>query len=154
MSTEKPIGQKVAEALTDRLEQITKANGYRTNAGEHVYRGKTAIDDAVLQHVVLFELDDSGTMKPGNLSAVRKTTQRFAVEGGGVCDADDPNDVGHDLVADVKRALFGPKDPTLGGITSDLRYVGKSFDPRKFGSDRIAATIEIEVDYVEDLANP
>lgn len=150
MSTAKQIGQ----ALHARLAAIATAAGYHTNLGEHVYRGRLAIDDSVLQSVTVAELDERGTQKPGRLSAERKVTQRYAIEANAVCDPDNPNDTAHDCIADIKRALFAPADPTLGDIAADLRYLTKSINARDFGSDRVVATVEIEVDYLENLANP
>ncbi|MCK2095229.1 hypothetical protein [Thauera aromatica] len=150
MSTAKLIAQR----LTARLQAITQANGYRSNLGQHVYRGRLAIDEDTPASVTIAELDEDGTQKPGRRSALCKLTQRYALEALAHCDPDHPNDAAHDLIHDIQRAIFGPLDPTLGGAAADLRYLTRRINPRDFGTTRVLASVEIEVDYVEDLAAP
>src|SRR5690606_29110496 len=48
----------IAAAIAARLATITRANGYHTNAGLHVWRGRTAIDADELPSITLFEQED------------------------------------------------------------------------------------------------
>lgn len=150
MSTAKTIAQR----LTARLQAITQANGYRTDLGLCVYRGRLAIDEDTPQSVTVAELDEAALQKPGRRSALCKLTQRYAIEALSLCDPDHPNDTAHDLIHDMQRAIFGPLDPSLGGAAMDLRYLTRRINPRDFGTTRVLAAIEIEVDYVEDLTAP
>lgn len=146
--------KRIGQALAERLKSITTANGYHTNAGQHVYRGRLDIDASILQYITLVELDENTTLRPGRTNTEHKPTQAYAIEAGSVCDANNPNDTAHDLIIDIKRALFGPDDPTLGGLSTALRYVRRSIDARQAGTDRITAVVQVEVDYFENLVQP
>jgi len=140
----------IAVEITSRLQGISIANGYATNIGARVYRGKLRLDETNLPCVVLVEGDDdSGSQQIKNC----RTEAVYMLEGHAVCDPDNPNDVGHLIVADLKKAIFSG-DITFNKTVLECRYAGRSIEPREAGLSLVAASIEISVTFVENLASP
>lgn len=140
----------IALAITDRIQQITTANGYQTNIGGRAYRGKLRLDESQMPCVVIIEL-------PGESSSAQtaacKTTAGYLIEGHSDCDPENPNDVGHLIIADLKKAIFSG-DLTFYKKAIACRYVGCTIEPRTDGLSLVSANIEIAIDYVENLASP
>lgn len=144
------IAATLAQALTDRLETITVANGYMTDIGLRVFRGKRRLDEQHIPCTILLEGDDRPTG-----SALRSTSiaQTYIIEAHANCDPDNPNDTAHKMIRDMKKAIFGA-DPFFGRTVKKIEYMGRTISPREDGLDVVAAGIEIELTYVEDLTNP
>lgn len=143
----------LAERLSDRIAQITIANGYLTNIGAKVFRGKGKLDENDLPCTVLVEgeerIDDSSEIQ-------YKARARFTFEGHDACDPDHPNDKAHMIIADLKRAIFDG-DRTFGGMIRPrigLRYAGRRIATRDDGARIIAASIDIDCEVAEDLTQP
>lgn len=143
----------IAAAVAARIETIRTANGYATEIGVRVYRGRRKIDEGHLPCAVIVEGDDEvPDMREGSTQA--KIRQPFIIEGHTDCDPDNPNDAAHAIVADIKRAIFSG-DLTLGGLTrSAVRYAGRSIAPREDGLSIVSAAVEISIEFVEELAQP
>ena len=143
----------VALAVSGRIETITVANGYQTDIGLRVMRGRKRLDPAMLPCAVIVERDDSVKDRGGRKQV--KVAQRIIVEGHAACDADNPNDTGHQMIADIKRALFSAQ-LTFGADQRpvDVAYVGRSIAPREDGIAVVSAAVEIEVEFVETLSAP
>lgn len=140
----------VAAALAARLGQITKANGYHTDIGLRVYRGRRKLDMAKIPCVVLGEGDDevqANSLRNANIK------QTYVFEALHACDPDNPNDTAHDLIEDLKRAIFSG-DTTFGRTVRSLEYRGRLISPREDGAALVAASIEITAGFVEDLTAP
>ena len=56
-------------------------------------------------------------------------------------------------VADLKKAIFSG-DITFNKTALECRYAGRSIEPREAGLSLVAASIEIVVSFVENLAAP
>jgi hypothetical protein len=146
------IANDIAMALHARLSEITTANGFETNAGSRVLRGRRRLDQSKLPCCVIIELPDS--VKDQQTRRV-SITAPYVLEAHAQCDPDNPNDVGHKLVADIKRAVFsaplkyGDDKPLLA-----LKYVRRTIAPRDDGTDVVAVAVEVSAEYVEQLANP
>lgn len=143
----------LAERLSARIAQITIANGYLTDIGLKVFRGKGKLDEADLPCTVLVEgeerVDDSAEIQ-------YKARQRFTFEGHDECDPDHPNDKAHMIIADLKRALFSG-DRTYGAMVrprTGLRYAGRRIATRDDGARIIAASIDIDCEVTENLTEP
>ena len=149
MSTAKDI----AQALTDRLATITTANGYTTNIGSRVMRGRRRLDEKHLPCAVIIDAEDEvpDQMQTGNA----KIRVKYVIEGHSECDADNPNDTAHDMIADIKRALWGSRI-TFGANKTVLRlyYNGRGIAPREDGMAVVSASVQISADYAEDLSSP
>ncbi|MDX9717243.1 MAG: hypothetical protein RBT67_07710 [Thauera sp.] len=146
----------IAAAIAARLATITRANGYHTNAGLHVWRGRTAIDADELPSITLFEQEDQ--VEDQRITTATDPTAidahlllPFVVEASTHCDPDHPNLAGHALVADIKRAIFSG-DLTWGSLASHTRYIGRTLGPREGGADIVTVTVQIRIGYTENLA--
>ena len=148
----------LAVALAGCLENITIANGYATDLGAKVLRGRRRLTDADLPCVVIIEGDDRvmsesrSAQMPNARRKQVKLEQMYTLEGHLPCDPDHPNDAAHAAIADLKKAVF--KDVTLGGLVRDIDYAGRTISAREDGIDVVSGAIIIKLDYTEDLANP
>lgn len=152
MSTLLNKASDIALALTTRLSTITKINGYNTDIGTRVMRGRRRIDDNQVPCAVLVEAADSVTPAPGRL-VTAEVKQRYILVGYYQCDPIHPNDTGHLVIKDFKRAIFHD-GVTLGGTVRKVEYKGRDIGPRGDGVDIVCATVEVEVTFAEDLTNP
>lgn len=141
---------QVATAIFDRVSTISIANGYNTDIGLNVLRGRRRIDTSDLPCLTIIEGEDSPqaqTLRSVNIS------QRYYLEAQDECDPDHPNDKAHLLLKDLKRAVFGP-DSDLTKTVKNVKYAGRAIAPREDGTTVVIASIQIEVLFVEDLTNP
>ena len=149
----------VAAHLSNLLAGITKANGYETDIGLRVYRGKRRIDDDAPPCAVLLEGEDTPGESQGDAS--QKVAQAYVLGGYVPCDPDNPNDAAHQIISDIKRAVFSRKDmtraeqikgtTTLGGRVKYVSYKGRDIGPRTDGVAIVFAVVHIEVEFVERL---
>lgn len=146
MSTAKDI----AVAITSRIQGISVANGFLTDIGTRVFRGKRRLDESLLPCVVISEGDDQVAE---HLRTSARIIQRYEIEGHAECDTDHPNDKAHDIISDLKRALFNG-EPTFGGPVKKIEYRGRNIVPREDGFNAVAASIRIDISYVDQLSSP
>ena len=149
----------IAAYLSDLLAGITQANGYETDIGLRVFRGKRRIDDDAPPCAVLLEGEDTPGETQGNAS--QKIAQAYVLGGYAPCDPDNPNDVAHQIISDIKRVVFSRKDltraeqiqgtTTLGGRVKSVNYKGRDIGPRTDGAAIVFAVVHIEVEFVEQL---
>lgn len=143
----------VSDALTARIEQIKGSAPYSTDIGKKVLRGRRTLDEAMLPCTVIIE-DEDGIEARGGLHGEKvKVAQTYFIEGHCACNPDQPNDKAHEILADLKLAIFGG-DPKLGGAVFELRYNGRVISTREDGAEFVAAGIEIEAVFVEDVTAP
>ena len=144
MSTAKEIGT----ALAGNLATITSVNGYKTDMGLRVYKGRRSLDDSLTPCAVLAELPDqvADAIPHGTLILVK---QRYVIEAHVPCDPNNPNDAAHDAIEDIKRMIFGREHHAQ---IRTLNYVGKAILPRQDGSAYVGASITIECTFKERLA--
>lgn len=140
---------QIAAALAARLAQVTTTGGYETDVGLTVYRGRRNTEPG--PHITLYEGED--TAKEQSLKAVVHLTQVYVAEAVDTCDPDNPNDRAHQILSDLKRAVFG-SDQTLGGLVKTIEYRGRLIGTREEGQDYCFASIRFAVEYVEDLKAP
>lgn len=140
----------IALAVFARASAITITHGYATNIGTTGYRGKKYLDPESLPCFVLVEEADEGNSRQRGMSL---TTTEYVLEGYATCDPDHPNDVGHLIVADLKKAIFG-SDLTFGQGVTDIVWKGREIEPRDEGSTLVAGRIRFALSYVENLAAP
>lgn len=145
----------IAMALQALVERIRLENGYQTNIGRLVLRGRKALDeDEHLPCTVIAEGNDS--VQSDTITKV-KIEQRYFLEAHDLCDPDNPNDKAHQIIADLKRAVFTStrdRSTPLAGLALAVRYRGRTIGAREDGGNTVFAGIEVAVEYVEDLTNP
>lgn len=142
------IAHNLSLAISDRLAVIRTANGYATDIGERVHRGKKKLDEAGVPCVVIFE--EEPVVGDENRRAV-KVAQSYFIEGHAACNPEQPNDVGHAIVADIRRAIFSHADPTFGEVVRSLKYVTRHIGEREDGLAIVSAYVKVTVEYVEPL---
>lgn len=140
---------QIATALAARLTQVRTTNGYETNVGQVVFRGRRNTEPG--PHITLYEGED--TVKEQTLKAMTHLTQVYVAEAVDTCDPDNPNDRAHQMLSDLKRAVFG-SDQTLGGLVKMVEYRGRLIGTREEGQGYCFASIRFAVEYVEDLKAP
>jgi hypothetical protein len=146
--------RQVAAAWADRLATITTANGFLTNIGNTVFRGKRAIDESEVPCITLVEGNDhpkSQTRKSLQL------TQTYFFEAHDVCDADHPNDKAHDMLEDLMAVVFSGGDSAftvLNGLVKSIEYKGRTIGAREDGGTTVFAAIQIDVEYAQTLGRP
>ena len=150
----------VAAHLSTLLAGVRVANGFETDIGVRVYRGKRKIDDTSVPCAVLLEGDDT----PGETQGTdyQKITQSYVLGGYAPCDPDNPNDAAHQIVSDLKKAVFQLVDPTkaesingsqtFGGRVKNVEYKGRDIGARTDGGSIVFAVIHIDVSFVERLS--
>lgn len=143
---------EVAAGVAARIAAITKANGYETDIGLRLFKGRRNVDESAVPCAVLIEGADSPTDRPGKLPTA-SITQRFVIAAYVHCDANNPNDAAHEAIRDIKRAIFAG-DGNFGGKVLKVSYAGRDIGPRADGVPVVFVTVDIDVDYVEDLTNP
>jgi hypothetical protein len=139
----------IAQTLATIIGTIRTANGYATDIGAQVFRGKRKLDESDPPCSTIFEGEDMEQAQQGPAVRLR---QRYVVEGVSTCDPDNPNDAAHAIIADIKKAVWRNDEPF--GVGVEVRYAGRSIGTREVGSTLIAAAIELEIVFAENLANP
>lgn len=143
---------EIASELALRMASVTKANGYFTDAGTRILRGRRHIDDSKVPCIVIAEGLDQVTQHPSRLTQA-EIFQTYMLIAYHECHPDHPNDKAHELLKDLKRAVFGD-GITLGGKVRRVEYKGRDIGPRSDGVGIVCASIEIEVKFIEDLTCP
>lgn len=149
--------EAIGQAIAARIAGVTIALGAETNLGVAVYRGRRSIDDDMVPCAALIEGSDRVEEPDGRTDTGARITQAYVLLAYVPCAVDNPNDAAHAALRDMKRALFktdGKPDRSLGGTVKRVRYRGRDIGPRGDGAAFVVAALEIEIDYVEDLANP
>lgn len=145
----------VAAEISDRLSTIRTANGFETEIGTNVFRGKRKLPaEDEIPLCILIEGDDRVDDDAGRQrTALIKVTQSYVIDGFGPCDPNNPNDAAHAMLRDIKKVLF--KDGrTFGGTVAEVTYRGRDIGPRADGIAIVQCRVLIEVSFAEDLANP
>lgn len=146
----------VAEALKAMLAMISQTNGFATDAGAFVYRGKIVGQEEVnAPCVTLFEDEATVLSQKEKTVAVRVP---YVAEASGPCDADNPNVMGQTLASDVCRALW-PETPntTLNDLLMDdtgLAYAGHQILPRPPGQASVTVQVKFNATFVFNLSHP
>lgn len=150
--------REIALHINNLLSGITKANGYETDIGLAVLRGKRKIDDSQVPCAVLIEGEDRPTSTQGPAS--QKITQSYVLGGYAECNPDHPNDRAHEIISDIKRAIFSAPatrteqlrgTTTFGGKVINVTYRGRDIGPRADGVPIVFAVVHIDVEYIEQL---
>lgn len=139
--------------IADRLRGVTVVNGFRTDIGRVVYRGRRNIEGgADTPCAVLIEGLD--TVQDTNPSAAL-IVQEYAVSAYLPCDPDNPNDAAHDAIHDIKRALFTVQRPSntpnFEGRVKKVEYKGKQIGTRSDGEAIVQAVVNFDVTFAEAL---
>lgn len=141
----------IMDATQQSLEGITKANGYNTDAGREVYRGRETLgeDDPVPALSIFVDGEDHQATRPN--CDRRGINLRLSIVGFVRPDPDDALDGMLQMQADIKRALFrmsGELSP-LGRLAQNVEYDGTEFLYREEGGVFAAAIVQVSVQFEE-----
>lgn len=148
------LASKVAAEVQRRIEHIAIANGYKTDVGMRVLRGRRRINVEDLPCLVIIEPDDEVVKGTRTQCEV---TLPLIVEGHMQGDPDNPNDAAHCMIGDIKRAVFtgGLFAYGIDGrLKAEIQYDGRVISPRDDGTDVVSAAVRVRVRIAEDLTNP
>ena len=147
--------EDISNEIASRIESISVANGYETDIGTNLMRGRRKLPaDDEPPCSVLIEGNDMPEDVNGRSQGARvKLRQTYMIDGFDRCDPNQPNVKAHAMIRDIKRALF-KGDSNFGGRVFEVKYIGRDIGPRPDGVGLVQARVAIEVTYAEDLANP
>lgn len=177
---EDPFRLRVLKALSASLKSITVANGYKTDLGDAVFRGRDLFGDGdPVPMLSILEKplpEDFGPRPAGSVAG--KIAWSLIVQGFVRDDKENPTDPAHFLLADVKRCLaaqqsrtapgtLGMVDPLGMGIAQQTggRSAGNSVQeiligpgivrpPEAFVSTKAYFWLDITLMITEDATNP
>lgn len=144
---------EIADAFQARLAAIRTANGCETDIGARVFQGRRAVDESVIPCAVIIEGNDVPTQQPGLRMTHVSIVQRFVVAAYVACNPDDPNVAAHAAIRDIKRAFF-TGEPLLKNTVRKVTYRGRDIGPRADGAPFVYVQVDLDLEFVEDLANP
>lgn len=143
---------EIAKTLKTRLQSIRKSNGFHTDIGAKVFRGKRQLTTG--NCVTIYEgEEDAGRAtrrEPYTTTAVLHYTAEAALD----CDPDNPDIAGHKVVADILRALFAGSETLDGLLAAPILYTGRVIQPRMDGQSMVAVQIKLDATYSLTPANP
>ena len=116
------LSKQIVAALRARLEGISVAAGFNTDAGSVVRHGRLKADSRSLHLAIL-----SGASTESQDAARQRVNCRLTVEIA-ACIPTTPEDVGEDVedvVEDIQRAIEVDTGRSLGGIASDVAPLGR-----------------------------
>lgn len=140
-------GSEIAELLTERLQRITVANGYNTDIGLRVFRGRKKIEDEDAPCVTIIEGDERNEDSRQEDVVLE---QEYAFHAYMPCQADNPNDAAHLAIKDIKKEMFRDGE-TMGRRLKKISYLTRAIGPRPDGVAIVLAVVMISVRYTENL---
>ncbi len=150
MTTPFTKASDIAEYLTTLIQKIKIEDGFNTDIGLTVFRGRKKIDDTMVPCGVIIEGEDRPGENVGREEI--KITQDYVLGGYVQCSADNPNDAAHLVIKDLKKVIFG-QGPRLDGRVKSVSYEGRDIGPRADGVAIVFAVIHISIVFAETLAD-
>lgn len=161
--------QKIVAKITERLEQIQTANGYRTDAGlrtvlidteadpQRTYDGQAFDSGLVLQIGSAEPEDESGNVVLGNRASA-SFVQSLTIFGfRRMTNREDWFGLAQELEADIKQSVFGqPEDRRYydGTGLGSIRMATVTAQIPLYGDQYVAVEVPIELSYIENLSQP
>ena len=149
--------QKIIEAIEQRLQTIQIANGYQTNIGYKVNRGRVHAIDYSDGIPFLFVGDVTQTNIQENKAVeVPQIKVDLFIEIG--CfylrptetPPQNPHDLGRTIIADITKALFSEK--LFDSHRVD--YIDTPIDTEDAGTKYVSTFVNLKVNYLLNLCNP
>lgn len=142
-------------SLVPRLQAISIANGYLTDAGASVVLGPVPRQDGealpfIRLHETSADAESAAPYAPHSKLRVQFVAEAYAEQAA----AADIVATGHLLVADLKKALFGDVRRDLNGQAIDARLEGYSIVPPESGSDIVLAQVRGSFSFVDHFNAP
>ena len=152
-----PLSELILSALVDRLRHISPENGYYTDAGARVGRGRRTWPVGDLPAVSLFDGGEQAVDSGGTDSM--RITRTFSVHIFAEVVQEETGSVLTLLEADVKACLVGwsaslGMREALGSAASALIYVGSEPVEREEGSSFEHSVLTFTTKYPEKHGDP
>lgn len=140
-----PVSYTVLSAIADRLKLIDPANGFNTDAGDRVFLGFRRVNPDQLEIGPVLHVYDTED-EPDELTAFGDeavhVTLRVMVDAF-IRDIDGEGlKLAHLVAQDVFNSVLDVSDRTLGGLSLDIGYAGRSVEYPQPGGDTIAVSLE------------
>lgn len=158
------LAERITTAVSDLARDITTANGYATDAGLRVYRGRAVSgpDDLLDGPLVVVGVPDDGETETPVQAMPDKMRQslRLTVTALALAESEaDPLDTAHALLGDLKRALLRPEPqlrPRDAGtvLGEEIAYAGATLYPPAAGEKMVSASLTLTVRYSERRGDP
>lgn len=152
-----PLSLQILEALQTRLEAIEPENGYNTDAGARVFLGRRRanpdeIDIGPVLHI--YDTEDEVDETTATTRENIHITLTVVVDGL-IRDLDkESTRLLHLLIQDIKMAMLSTTDLTIGGLSLDIGYAGRTVEYPEPGGDTIGVSLEFSVLYAEPYGAP
>ena len=147
------VEKQIINAVAARLALITTGNGFITDAGTTVFRGRVYLTQHDPQPALSVFLT-TADIQTGEESRDYLTNDILVVGGIAKTNKTNPADIAFDMIADVKRALYLQDERSLGGLVQDITFRRRTFDQPQDGAEYIIFNIESSIRYPERYGDP
>lgn len=142
-------------SLIPRLQRISVANGYLSDAGASVEEGPVPKGpDEPYPYIRLHDKDEAPESYVPHSPTVKERSVFIAQAFVHVPDARQVLKIGRDLRADLKRALFGDPYSDLQGKAIDARFEGSHTIPPSPGTDVVIAEVRGSYAFTDHFDEP
>lgn len=146
------VAQQIFNALTTRLEQITVANGY--NNDPEIFKGRRSFTWRVGSPVRITVWSPEASPPEERHAERIDVSLTVMVEGFAEDGGTNPFDTALKMIADIKKAVLGPDDQTLGGLVSAMGWAGDGVHMPEEGSKIVSAQVGLVIEYPELRGDP
>lgn len=154
---------QILKALTAQLQTITVANGFTTDIGNRVYRGRPDFGSETDKPFIgIFEIRPEGSPLYADTD-VEKDNWSLGIQGVVEAGSEHPTDPAHNLLADIKRALsivvrrHTPIDPNpyenFGGLITGLEIDGGVTYVTAEDQSAAVCVCKVDIGLVEELGD-
>jgi hypothetical protein len=151
-----PMPLQILDAIEGRLQGISVAAGYNTDAGATVRQGIAPINPDELDCgpvVAVYETQDQPS-DDETLQAQAVIVLTVIVEAQVRYGQDSSAQALSYLWQDLNRAVFQPDDTTLGGLVLAVMRGPRDFEYPPAGGETVAVRQAVNVQYVETYGTP
>ena len=143
------------QSLKPRLQAISVANGFLTDAGASVVEGPVPRRPGEpFPYVRIHEMDATVESTLPRSPAAKLRIQFLAEAFDEQPSAGDVMVTGHSLIADLKKALFGDAGMDLQGAALDARLEGYRIIPPPEGSSIVLAQVRGSYSFIDHFNAP
>lgn len=148
------VAKRLVKTISDRCETIRVANGFHTDAGQQVFRGRMTFDAEVDTFPCISIFAHEEVIEQNSHDERMDVQLNIAVICHAPQDILNPLDIAEDLVADVKRAVLLLSNRNADGLCADIRYAGREAMVPDDGSNTTSVRVHFEVTYPEIYGDP
>jgi len=151
------IPARIRDALAARLQTIRRVDGFHTDMGLAVTRGRVAYAEQDLLGGPALNLYTPGEDYLDHMGSQQRNVLNITVEAWGLFDHD-ADAVADQLLADIKAAVLSAEQPVLtdvaGPLGQRLEYVSASVDLPDPGQRLVSVTVSLRCPYFERYGAP